>query len=447
MKILILIYIVELLKYWLSFHICFHAKIKKIWAAFIGLIIYIFLINSGKIDNNELHLVMFAIVIMVLLISVESNYKILHILMLILVITTLDGLSGTPIEYMLNNYKGEMNIADLEYLSSSFISFFLIIMVFVIRKRSNLFNNDKAMKFIRKRMYIVVAIMAFFLLLTIAGLNNEKAYILNETFAMFVTIVSTISLFSVGLLGVFMIYIKNTNEKMEQLIESGRKLKDMHIKYYEALLEKEEDTRRYRHDLNNHLICLSELARSEKPDLVIDYIERMQSQMNNIQKKCYIVGNEVIDAILNYYLPKLSEEVKISVKGRFASDLKVNNVDLCTIFSNLLQNAVEAVTIESENAKKLQVVIHQGKDYSQIEIVNSVSTFYEEEKGGLKGGFLKTQKADKRNHGIGLHNVKETIERNEGVLDIKKENSTFSVNVILKNEIRVNRPLTELTDR
>jgi len=433
MKILILIFMVELLKYWLSLRICFDAKIKKVWTALIGLLIYIFLINSGKIDNNELNLVMFAIVIIVLFISVEAkgSYKVLHILMLVLVITSVDGLSGTPVEYLLNNYKGDINIEDLEYFSSSAISFFLIIMLFFIRKRIDFFNNDKVIKFIRKRMYIVVAIMAIFILITISGLNYEKTYVSNEKFAIVVTIVSTISLFSVGLLGVFMIYIKNTNEKMEQLIDSERKLKDMHIKYYEALLEKEEDTRRYRHDLNNHLICLSELVKSEKPDLVIDYVGRMQNQMNNIQKKCYIVGNEVIDAMLNYYLPKVGEDVKISVIGRFIVGLEVDNVDLCTIFSNLLQNAVEAIMIESMNAKKLQVMIQQGKDYSQIEIVNSVSSVYEER----KEDFLKTQKADKRNHGIGLQNVKDTIDRNGGRFNIKKENNIFSVNVILKNEI------------
>ena len=433
MKILILIFMVELLKYWLSLRICFDAKIKKVWTALIGLLIYIFLINSGKIDNNELNLVMFAIVIIVLFISVEAkgSYKVLHILMLVLVITSVDGLSGTPVEYLLNNYKGDINIEDLEYFSSSAISFFLIIMLFFIRKRIDFFNNDKVIKFIRKRMYIVVAIMAIFILITISGLNYEKTYVSNEKFAIVVTIVSTISLFSVGLLGVFMIYIKNTNEKMEQLIESERKLKDVHIKYYEALLEKEEDTRRYRHDLNNHLICLSELVKSEKPDLVIDYVGRMQNQMNNIQKKCYIVGNEVIDAMLNYYLPKVGEDVKISVIGRFIVGLEVDNVDLCTIFSNLLQNAVEAIMIESMNAKKLQVMIQQGKDYSQIEIVNSVSSVYEER----KEDFLKTQKADKRNHGIGLQNVKDTIDRNGGRFNIKKENNIFSVNVILKNEI------------
>jgi len=433
MNILILIFIVELLKYWLSLRICFNSKIKKVWTAFIGLAIYIFLMNSGKIEEDEVHLVMFAIVIMVLFISVEAkgSYKVLHILMLVLVITTLDGLSVTPIEYLLNNYKGNVNVADLGYLSSSFISFFLIVMLFVIRKKSDFLNDDKVMRFIRKKMYIVVAIMAIFILLTISGLNYAKTYALNERFAIFATIVSTISLFSVGLLGVFMIYIKNTNEKMEQLIEAEHKLKEMHIKYYEALLEKEEDTRRYRHDLNNHLICLSELVKSEKPDLVIDYVGRMQNQMNDIQKKCYMVGNEVIDAMLNYYLPKLSEDVKISVIGRFIDDLGVDNVDLCTIFSNLLQNAVEAVTIESANEKKLQVMIHQGKDYSQIEIVNSVSTVYEE----VKVDFLKTRKVDKRNHGIGLQNVKETIERNRGIFNIKKENNTFSVNVILNNLI------------
>jgi len=432
MFILISIFMVELLKYWLGLQICFHTKVNKVWTAFIGFVIYMILINIGRMDDNEIRLVMFSIVIIVVFISVKVNVgeRILQILMLVFVITCLDELVGIPLEYFLKYYKGNIQLSDLEYIGSSIISLFLIIILAAAKKRKDILNNYKFVKFIRERISIIVLIMAISLLLTIAELNYARTYIMNERFEIITTIISIISFFSVGLLGLFIIYIKNTNVKMEQLLESERKLKDMHIKYYEALLEKEEDTRKYRHDLNNHLICLNELAKNQKEDLVIDYIERMQGQMKYIQNKCYIVGNDVLDAVLNYYLPTLNEDVKISVIGRCNGKLELNNVDLCTIFSNLLQNAVEEIMRESKNEKKLQIMIQQGKDYLKIVIVNSVSSMHEE----INENYLKTQKADKRNHGFGLQNVKYIVKRNGENIEIRKEDNEFTVNIILKNK-------------
>ena len=52
-----------------------------------------------------------------------------------------------------------------------------------------------------------------------------------------------------------------------------------------------------------------------------------------------------------------------------------------------------------------------------------------------KKDILKTVKKDKRNHGIGVRNVKETIERNHGMLQINREEEKFVAEVVLKNHI------------
>jgi sensor histidine kinase regulating citrate/malate metabolism len=140
------------------------------------------------------------------------------------------------------------------------------------------------------------------------------------------------------------------------------------------------------------------------------------------------VGNEILDAILNYYLPSLKENVKISVTGKCIGNIKVSNMDLCTIFSNLIQNAVEEVAGDSTNEKELYVWIQEGKSYLQIEIINSISDVHE----ATKENFFKSYKDDIRNHGIGLRNVKNTLERNGGVLELRKENNKFIATVIIE---------------
>ena len=62
-----------------------------------------------------------------------------------------------------------------------------------------------------------------------------------------------------------------------------------------------------------------------------------------------------------------------------------------------------------------------------MEISNSISKQTE----GIKGDLPKTTKKDKKNHGIGLRNVKETVEKNHGTFQWGVEDSCFRTVVTL----------------
>ncbi|AEY67386.1 S8 family serine peptidase [Clostridium sp. BNL1100] len=162
----------------------------------------------------------------------------------------------------------------------------------------------------------------------------------------------------------------------------------------------------------------------------LNYNKALKSAMNDIQKRCYSVGNQVLDIILNYYLTSIKKDVKINVTGKCMWGIKVDNVNLCTIFSNLIQNAVEELSIESTEDKYLNITVREGNDYVRIEIINSISNIH----ANKKEDFFKTQKHDRRNHGIGLQNVKKVIQCNGGIFNIKIENNNFRAIVILQKE-------------
>ena len=50
------------------------------------------------------------------------------------------------------------------------------------------------------------------------------------------------------------------------------------------LLEKEEETRKYRHDMNNHLMCLSALAEAENIPEIRDYLSNLQNQFRSVNE-------------------------------------------------------------------------------------------------------------------------------------------------------------------
>ena len=65
----------------------------------------------------------------------------------------------------------------------------------------------------------------------------------------------------------------------------------------------------------------------------------------------------------------------------------------------------------------------------QFEIRNSVSEQEEDRK--IVNGLIVTSKADKENHGIGIRNVKETVEKNGGIFKINIDQGEFMAKVAI----------------
>ena len=213
---------------------------------------------------------------------------------------------------------------------------------------------------------------------------------------------------------------------MKRYLEMEKTLKDTQKNYYEAMLAKEEDTRRFRHDVLNHLIALGELAKQGEMKPVADYVEEIQGDIVKIQQKCYSIGNTIIDAFLNYYVQMLEEDVEVSVTGCLTQEIAISDVELCTIFSNLIKNSVEELKKNGEGKKYLKIKVSSGQQAFKIEISNSISR-----EGEIQGELPETTKKDKKNHGIGLRNVTETVEKNEGIFEWKAADACFQAVVTL----------------
>lgn len=235
-----------------------------------------------------------------------------------------------------------------------------------------------------------------------------------------------ISFIAIGILGVFIVYIRNTNEKMEQMIRSEILLKQIQKHYYKKMLEKEEETRRYRHDINNHLLCLQSLAQEGNKEAIQSYLMQMQNEIQRIQKKTFTVGNDTLDAITNYYIAKLKENVSVKVTGQI--QLAEDNMKLCGVYANLLKNAVEELAKNSAKSV-LDISFKQGNEFCQICVQNSLS---EQSQKKTVEELLISTKNDKRNHGWGIKNIKRAVTELGGNIEFSVENNNFVALVTLK---------------
>lgn len=108
--------------------------------------------------------------------------------------------------------------------------------------------------------------------------------------------------------------------------------------------------------------------------------------------------------------------------------LNVADVDLCILFGNLIDNAVEACgRITAPGERKFIVLnVNIKKDYLFIDIANSFT-------GEVKkqNNIYKTVKIDERYCGIGLFNIQTIVEKYNGEFSASHSENVFNVSVML----------------
>lgn len=239
-------------------------------------------------------------------------------------------------------------------------------------------------------------------------------------------------------------YIFYVNGKTSDSYETEKMLKETQQVYYEALLAKEEETRRFRHDLANHMVCLQELLETGQADKAGEYIGELQLQMQGqgvngkaVQRnnedgkgkqeitKVYITGNQVLDTMLNFYVSKLEVPTEVHVYGRIDREVAASHGALCSIFSNMIKNAVEELNAGDFERPFLYVKITNGTQFVKIEIENTSRD------KAVKNGLVKTHKKDKHNHGFGLKNIRSHVESLRGQYEAECKNGRFHLGVYL----------------
>lgn len=227
---------------------------------------------------------------------------------------------------------------------------------------------------------------------------------------------------TVVLIILFVHYFQKTQEyKLNEQL--AREYNEQQKEYFTKMLEKEQDTRRFRHDIANHLLVVKSLCQKNEYDDVDSYIAELLEDIKSISGKRYDVGNEIINIIINYYFVSLPDKVNVKVRGYIGEIEMISQKDMCALVSNLVKNAVEAVK-DMENAQII-FTVRRGVKFVCIELENS----YKDKPVFDKNRIPKTSKSDSRNHGWGLQVVLEVVNRYHGEIRYFTEKDTFKTEV------------------
>lgn len=226
-----------------------------------------------------------------------------------------------------------------------------------------------------------------------------------------------------------MIYYFNVQNKYQIENSILEDFNEQQREYFEQLLEKEQRTRQFRHDIIAELIQIKNYEDRKEYEKLGSYLDEMLSDISSISKYDYDVGNEIVNTILNYYLLPIKDKCKIEVKGYISDSLDIARRDLCILVSNLVKNAVEAVEQVPDKEKYIFFEIKSGNIFLQINMRNTCA----EHTGITKAGKIYTTKGDKKNHGLGIKNIENTLRRYNGHAEYKIEDNCFVSEIRVKS--------------
>ena len=208
-----------------------------------------------------------------------------------------------------------------------------------------------------------------------------------------------------------------------------KEMQEMHFQEAE-LRELHQNVRQLKHDMKNHLMVLTAHLNAGETELAKAYTSELLDKFSTMHS--YIeTGNVLLNHIINEKLSYAkSQGILVKAEIENIAFEKLNRMDFSALFSNMLDNAIEALLRETKKnlSEKLQmhVMISTQRGYETICVKNQILSSVLEENPALE-----TSKEEKEQHGFGVNKIKEIVTQYGGMADFYEEENFFCVKVFI----------------
>lgn len=173
-----------------------------------------------------------------------------------------------------------------------------------------------------------------------------------------------------------------------------------------------EQTRAFRHDVKNHLSVLAGLLDGGRLDEGRAYLKKLESVSDSLSFPCR-TGNPVVDILLG-------EKLGLAAAGGISAQVSlllpqpcgIDDLDLCVIFANALDNAISACR-SGQGPQSIHVSGRRQGDFYMLTFENTC------DHSPLPPA------------GTGLSNIRSVAEKYHGAVLAEKADRRFSLNVLL----------------
>lgn len=316
-------------------------------------------------------------------------------------------------------------INDLHYVEGCLITvlgkILLFLLVLMIKKKigdksSEVLRNTDWLRFIFFPVFTIFTIIA--MIITSGSIENQK----QEN-------VFLVIAFCLAGMNIVVFYLINDILKREIKIRENEIFRikvQNQTDMYRSISENFAKQRKMTHEYKNQIMCIESLIRTKAYDELEEYIRKVSGHLST--ELDYIKTNNVIvDAILNSkYREILDKNIVFIFKINDLAEINICDEDIVVILSNMLNNAIEACE-KCLDRKVIKMKFVKEKD----NIIISVRNTYDGELI-IKDGEIQTSKRHEIDeHGIGIKNIIDIIEKYQGSYAIKNDKNEFYFSIII----------------
>lgn len=195
----------------------------------------------------------------------------------------------------------------------------------------------------------------------------------------------------------------------------------------EVLISHYDEVKKQRHDIRHHIRTLEELLNAGNYNEMSSYLKSMTDELPVYTDIVYC-DNTVLNSTIGYYV-QLAEKKNICTKIRVSIPDKnehISDANLCVIFGNMLENAIEACEKVEEGKRFINLSSQINGSMMFITMDNSCAPDTLREQNGT---YLSSKSGG---YGQGLKSIASMAERHNGSVTFKSEGSVFKTNVCVQ---------------
>lgn len=288
--------------------------------------------------------------------------------------------------------------------------------------------KKSGMNYERKYWILFNIIMLVFLILTAMFMILYSADP-SDPANIFAFLVLSLLFFVMSLIVIyFFTYILESNNRIQKylILESGYESAN------ENMLLQQDHAREFakiRHDIKNHLLLAHYMMvqnKYEEADTIIT--ETLDHTESAVFGPNYSSGNSIIDAILAGKAATCRNAgITYNCTLDEIPDLSISALDISSVLSNLLDNAIEAATDSEDPSIEVRIVVLNN--YLIIYVKNSFSEHPQTDQSGRK--LLSLKRTNTALHGYGTQIIRDIADKYRGSFEWLVDGRFFKATVLL----------------
>lgn len=213
----------------------------------------------------------------------------------------------------------------------------------------------------------------------------------------------------------------NRNARLQQ----ENHLLSLQQERYKNLCMAIEEAKQARHDIRHHFVQLSALAEQGDMEKIKKYLLAATGKISDCN--LHFCENQAVDSVFGYYSTLAKREnIPFHALVSLPADLSIDEIDLCLVFSNLLENAIQASVKTEPARRKINVEVYPH--HNHLLLIHVENTF--DGKIQQKNNIFQSSKHS--GNGIGIESVRHITDKNGGACDFTYEDGIFSAKIMLR---------------